>query len=221
VPHQRGVAGSAARSDEQIVDGPLQDVVGRQADCVPHPALFQGLIEGGQGKRRVRADDHRVALGAVPINDGKEDLVPPVRTVDVAGPEFGREAVALRVEHEERLIADGGASATGRDPVEVALGSALSFVALPGAPTTVSVDFTIAVTELGARLSFSDLVPRNNFGPILDNIQLTRTQSIPAPASLLLFGSGLTALGGFAARRPFPAFPLLRPAPGPRPGRPS
>ena len=62
VADQRGVAGSAAGSDEQIFDGPLQDAVGRQADRVPHPSLFQGLIEGGQGKRRVRADDHRVAL---------------------------------------------------------------------------------------------------------------------------------------------------------------
>ena len=92
---------SAAGPSEHILDAPLQDVVGRESDRVPHPSPFQGLIEGGQGERRVGADDHRLRSGAVPINDGKQDLVPPVRTVDVARPELGREAVALRVEHEE------------------------------------------------------------------------------------------------------------------------
>src|SRR6266851_3543298 len=36
IPHQRGVAGSAAGPDEQIFDSPLQDIVGREADRVPH-----------------------------------------------------------------------------------------------------------------------------------------------------------------------------------------
>jgi len=35
------------------------------------------------------------------------DFVPPVRTVDVARAKFGREAVAVQVEDEERVIADG------------------------------------------------------------------------------------------------------------------
>src|SRR5260370_30650059 len=50
VSDQRSVAGSTARLSEQILDAPLQDVVGRQADRVPHPSAFQGLVEGGQGK---------------------------------------------------------------------------------------------------------------------------------------------------------------------------
>ena len=38
---------------------------------------------------------------------GEEHFVPPFRTVDVAGSELGREAIAARVEDEERAIADG------------------------------------------------------------------------------------------------------------------
>src|SRR6266852_9704924 len=104
---QRRVAGPATWSGEQILDASFQNVVGREADCVPHPSAFQGFVKGGQGKGRVRADDNGLPSCAVPINDGKEDLVPSVRTVDVARAEFGREAVALRVEDEERVIANG------------------------------------------------------------------------------------------------------------------
>jgi hypothetical protein len=100
------VAGPATGPSEQILDAPLQDIVSRESDRVAHPSPFQCLIEGGQGKRRIGTDDHRLALRAVPVNDGKQDLVPPVRTVDVARPELGREAVALRVEDEEWVIAD-------------------------------------------------------------------------------------------------------------------
>src|SRR2546428_4704618 len=95
IADQRRVARSAAGPSEQILDAPLQDVVGREADRVPHPPPFQCLIEGGQGERRVGTNDHRLPSRAVPSNDGKQGLVPPVRTVAVAGSEFGREAVAL------------------------------------------------------------------------------------------------------------------------------
>src|SRR3989454_7396809 len=107
IADQGGMARSAAGPSEEILDAPLQHVVGWEADRVPHPSPFQGLIEGGQGERRVRTDDNGLPSRAIPINDGKEDLVPPVRTVDVAGPEFGGEAVALRVENGQRVIADG------------------------------------------------------------------------------------------------------------------
>jgi len=69
VPDQRRIAGPAAGPGEQILDGPLQDVIGREADRVPHPSAFQRLIEGGQGKRRVRVDDDGLALRAVSVND--------------------------------------------------------------------------------------------------------------------------------------------------------
>jgi len=63
------VARSATGPNEQILDAPLQDIVSRESDRVPHPSPFQCLIEGGQSKRRVGTDDHRLALRAVPAND--------------------------------------------------------------------------------------------------------------------------------------------------------
>jgi hypothetical protein len=48
-----------------------------------------------------------VALRTVPVNDGEKHFVPPVRTVDVTRPELGRKAVAVWVEDEQRMIADG------------------------------------------------------------------------------------------------------------------
>jgi hypothetical protein len=121
------MARSAAGRSEQILDAPLQDIVGRESDRVPHSSPFQCLMEGGQGERRVGADDNRLLARAVPINDGKQNLVPPVRTVDVAGSELGREAVALWAEDEERVIADGLKVAVVRGlllrPVDRALGA--------------------------------------------------------------------------------------------------
>jgi hypothetical protein len=43
----------------------------------------------------------------VTINDGQEDLLPPARTGDVARSELGGQAVALLIEDEERMVADG------------------------------------------------------------------------------------------------------------------
>ncbi len=67
---------------------------------------FQRLVEGGQREGRVRADNDGLPLRAVAVNDGKEHAVPPVRTVHVARPQLGREAVTLWIEDEERVIAD-------------------------------------------------------------------------------------------------------------------
>jgi hypothetical protein len=39
------VAGPATWSSEQILDPPLQDIIGWQPDRVAHPAAFQGLVE--------------------------------------------------------------------------------------------------------------------------------------------------------------------------------
>ena len=47
------------------------------------------------------------ALTLEPVDDGEEDLVPSVGTVHVARAELGGEAVALLVEDEQRMIADG------------------------------------------------------------------------------------------------------------------
>ena len=128
IADQRRVARSAARSSQQIPDLPLQHIIGGQADRVAHAAPFQGLVERGQGKRRVRADDDGLALRAVAVNDGEEHVVPPVRAVDIARPERGREAVALRVEDEERVVADGLKVAVVRRPLLRSVDGALGAV---------------------------------------------------------------------------------------------
>ena len=47
IPHQRGVAGSAAGPGEQILDGPLQEFIGREADRVADPRRSNASYRGG------------------------------------------------------------------------------------------------------------------------------------------------------------------------------
>src|SRR5262245_14084948 len=105
VADEWSVAGPAPGSGEQILDAPLQDIVGRQADRIPHPPVFQRLVDGRKRKRRIRADDDRLPPPVVSINDGQQNLAPPVRTVDVPRAKLRRETVAHGVEDEERVIA--------------------------------------------------------------------------------------------------------------------
>ena len=107
VAHQWGVTGSASRPGEEILDGPLQHLVGRESNGVRHATLLQCLVDRGKRKGRVGANDDGLFPIVVTINDGQEDLLPPARTGDVARSELGGQAVALLVEHEERMVADG------------------------------------------------------------------------------------------------------------------
>lgn len=107
VADERRVARSATWPSQQIFDAPLQHVIGRQADRVTHPAAFQRLVECRHRERSVRPDHDRLPTPAIPVNDGQQNLIPPLRTMDIAWPELGREAVALEVEDEERVMADG------------------------------------------------------------------------------------------------------------------
>ena len=106
IPHQRGVAGSAPGPGEHVLDRPLEHPVGREPDGIGHVPPFQRLVQRGERKGRVRSDDDGLPPGLVPVNDRQEDLLPRVRTVDVAGPERGGQAVAVLVEDEERMVAD-------------------------------------------------------------------------------------------------------------------
>jgi len=107
IADQRGVAGPAAGSDEEVLDGPLQHGIGRETDGRrPMPSL-QRLGEGREGTGRVGADDDGLPPGLGPLNDREDGLLPPVRTVDVAWPERGGQAVAVLVEDEEGMGADG------------------------------------------------------------------------------------------------------------------
>jgi hypothetical protein len=98
---------SAAGPSEQILDAPLQDVVGREADRIADAAPFHGLVERRQGERRIRPGHDRLPAPAIPIDDGQQDLVPSVSAVHVARPELGCEAVALGIEDEEWVVTHG------------------------------------------------------------------------------------------------------------------
>jgi hypothetical protein len=106
IPHQRGVAGSAPGPGEQVLDHPLQHLIGREPDGVRHTPALEGLVQRWEGKGRVGADDDGLPPGLGSLNEREEDLLPPVRTVDVARPERGGQAVAILIEGEERMVAD-------------------------------------------------------------------------------------------------------------------
>jgi hypothetical protein len=107
IADQRGVAGSVAGPDEEVLDGLLQHGIGRETDSICHVPWLQRLVEGREGKGRVGADDDGLSPGPVPVHDGQEHLLPRVGTVNVARPERGREAVTVLVEDEKRMVADG------------------------------------------------------------------------------------------------------------------
>jgi hypothetical protein len=98
------VARSAAWPGEKVLDGPLRDIVGREADGIPHTPPLQRFIERRESKGGVGADDQGLSPGSVPVNDGEEHLIPPASTVDVARPKRGGQAVAVLVEDEEGMV---------------------------------------------------------------------------------------------------------------------
>jgi hypothetical protein len=63
VAHQWGVTGPAPRPGEEILDGPLQHLVGRESNGVRHATLLQCLVDRGERKGCVGAND---ALGTLP-----------------------------------------------------------------------------------------------------------------------------------------------------------
>ena len=107
VADQRGMAWSAAGPGEQVLDGPFQHIVGREADGVRHAPSLQRLVEGWDGKGRIGSDDDGLPPGPVPVNDGQEHVVAPLNTVDVARPELGGQAVPALVEDQQRMVAEG------------------------------------------------------------------------------------------------------------------
>lgn len=64
---------------------------------------------------------------------------------------------------------------------------------------TFTQSFTLA-SPTSVRLSFEG-VGRDNIGMLLDNIRLGKTDPVPEPATMLLFGSGLAGLAGARLRR--------------------
>ena len=107
IPDQRRVAWSASGPGEQVLDSPLQHLIGREPDGVGHVPPFQCLVQCGEGKGRVGSDDDGLLASLLAVNDGQEDVLPSVCAVDVAGPERGGQAIPVLIENEERMIAHG------------------------------------------------------------------------------------------------------------------
>jgi hypothetical protein len=99
------MGGSAAGPGEQVLDRPLEDVVGREADGVSDAPPLQRLGGGRDGEGHVGAHDDGPSPILEPVDDGEKHLVPPIRTVDVARAELGGETVAVLVEAELGMIA--------------------------------------------------------------------------------------------------------------------
>ena len=72
-----------------------------------YAALLQRFVERGRREGRVGPDDDGLPLGLGPLNYREEDLLPLVRAMDVARPERGGQAVAVLIENEDRMVADG------------------------------------------------------------------------------------------------------------------
>ncbi len=71
VADQRGVAGSAAWSGQQVLDGPLQHIISGEADGVRHASPLQRLVEGREGEGRVGSDDDGLPPGLRALDDRK------------------------------------------------------------------------------------------------------------------------------------------------------
>src|ERR1035441_3707509 len=80
---------------------------GRNADSVLHASRLQRLVDLRLGEDRVGAKHDFLAQLLLPLDLGQEQFFPVVGTVDVAGPQFCRQAVALAVEQQQRVIAGG------------------------------------------------------------------------------------------------------------------
>ena len=65
------------------------------------------LVDLRPGEGRVAAEGHLLALRLLPVDLGQQQFLPAVGTVDVARAQFRRQAVALVVEQQQRMIAGG------------------------------------------------------------------------------------------------------------------
>jgi hypothetical protein len=97
-------------------------VVRGTGDRVLHVAFFQRLVKLRLGKGRIAAEDYLFAERLLAFNLGQQQqFLPAVGAMDVAGPQFGGQAVAFTIEQQQRMV-------TGR--LEMAVVGALLLLAI-------------------------------------------------------------------------------------------
>jgi len=82
-------------------------VVGRKADRVLHVAFFERFVKLRLGKGRIGPEDYLLAQRLLAFNLGQQQFLPAVGAMDVAGPQFGGEAVALTIEQQQWMVTGG------------------------------------------------------------------------------------------------------------------
>src|SRR5665213_691973 len=91
-------------SAKQMSDLVLQYLVGRQADRVFDSLRLKVLVHAWHRKGRVATEANPGSLSLVASDDGLEDRLPVIGTVNVARPKRASFEVAELFEHEERMV---------------------------------------------------------------------------------------------------------------------
>src|SRR3954467_11789716 len=99
---------SPDRAFEQMPDLVLQDLVGRQADCVAGTLGFEELVNLGIREGCVTSKIQMLHNAPVTRNHRLQQRAPAVSAVDVARPQCASLDVAELVEHKQRMIAGAG-----------------------------------------------------------------------------------------------------------------
>src|SRR3954449_8006664 len=96
---------SPDRAFEQMPDLVLQDLVGRQADCVAGTLGFEELVNLGIREGCVTSEIQMLHDAPVTRDHRLQQRAPAVSAVDVARPQDTAFDIAELVEHEQRVIA--------------------------------------------------------------------------------------------------------------------
>ena len=98
VPHGRFVAGTPSRARQQFRHIPFQVLIGRNADSVLHAPAFERFVNLRLGEAGVGAKHNFLAQFLLPLNLRQQKFFPAIGTVNIAGTELGRQAVAVPAE---------------------------------------------------------------------------------------------------------------------------
>jgi len=85
---------------QRAPDVPLHMVVGRKADRIFHVPFFERFVQLRLGKGRIGPKDYLLAQRLLAFNLGQQQFLPAGGAMDVAGPQFGGEALKYSVDSD-------------------------------------------------------------------------------------------------------------------------